>query len=72
MIDQMITFGPGDVEYNITFNVTDDIIALEPTETLMWNLELVTVVDRVSVSPYNTTTILIIDDDGESAVTYVP
>ena len=64
----MVTFGPNDTEIAITFNIVDDIIALEPTETLVWNLELVTVVDRASVSPYNSTTIMIIDDDGKKSL----
>jgi len=64
----MVTFGPNDTEIAITFNIVDDIIALEPTETLVWNLELVTVVDRASVSPYDSTTIMIIDDDGKKSL----
>ena len=67
----MITFGPNDTEAEISFNVTDDLIALEPTETLIWNLDLVTVVDRATVSPFNSTTILIVDDDGMCLFMYL-
>lgn len=61
----MITFGPDDTEVEISFNVTDDLIALEPTETLIFSLALVTMTDRASVTPFNTATILIVDDDGK-------
>ena len=60
----MITFGPNDTTAEIAFNLTDDTIALENTERLMWSLELVAVSSQAFVRPHNSVTILILDDDG--------
>jgi hypothetical protein len=62
-INQLI-FDPNVTEQVIDLTVFDDTIALERTENLLWDLSLVNVVDRVSVTPFNTTTVLIVDDDG--------
>ncbi len=59
-----LTFAPDDFQIAVNFSVVDDEIALEPTEILNWNLELVTLLDRVSISPFNGTLIQIIDNDG--------
>lgn len=65
VIDQIIIFGPQDTEIELSFDVTDDSIALEATEVLEWTLEIITITDRALVDPYNTTVINIIDDDGK-------
>ena len=65
VIDQVITFGPLDTEIDLSFNVSDDSIALEETEVLEWLLQIITTTDRALVDPYNTTMINIIDDDGK-------
>jgi hypothetical protein len=62
-INQLI-FDPNTTEQVINLNVFDDTVALERTENLLWDLSLVNVVDHVSVTPFNTTTVLIVDDDG--------
>ncbi len=59
-----LTFAPDDFQIAVNFSVVDDEIALEPTVILNWNLELVTLLDRVSISPFNKTLIQIIDNDG--------
>ena len=64
-IDQVITFGPNDSTVALNFNVIDDDITLEPTESFDWILELVTVVDRVSIEPFRRTNIQIMDDDSK-------
>ena len=63
-IDRQITFGPSDTSIPINFTVIDDLIALEPTEELMWSLQLVAPVERASVDPFNTVNLQIVDDDG--------
>ena len=67
----MITFRPEDTQINVTFAVLDDSIALEATESFDWSLTLITIVERASVSPYNTTNIQIMDDDGECILYFV-
>lgn len=64
-VDQTIVFTPTDTEMAITISVVDDSIALEPTESLLWNLELITVRDGVEISS-STSDVQIIDDDGRS------
>ena len=64
-IDQTITFGPSDTEFAINFTVADDSIVLEPTESFEWTLTLVTTINGVSIQPFSTTTISIMNDDGE-------
>lgn len=64
-VDRQIVFEPNVTERRIDFMVENDDIALEPTEILPWNLEIVGSVERASVDPYNTTNIQIVDDDGK-------
>ena len=64
-IDQIITFGPDDTEFAINFTVVCDLI---PNESFVWTLTLVSLIDRVTIEPFNTTTIHIIDNDGETTL----
>ncbi len=64
VITDVIVFGPDDTDAEISFNVTDDLIALEATERLEWSITLTSVTDRASVSPFDSTVVLIVDDDG--------
>ena len=63
-IDRTLVFAATDSEESVSFAVINDNIALEPTESIVWTLTLVTIRDRAGVDPFNTTNILIIDDDG--------
>jgi len=63
-IDRTLNFPANEAEISVSFIVRNDDIALEPTESLVWTLSLEGDNDRATVSPYNTTTIQIIDDDG--------
>ncbi len=63
-IDRTITFRPQDTEIAVNFTVVDDLIALEPTESFNWTLTLITVLNGITIEPYNRTTIAIMDDDG--------
>ena len=64
-MDRVLTFLPGETEKEISFMVVDDRIALEPTETLMWNLTMISPVEQGGViAPYGDALIQIIDDDG--------
>ena len=70
IVDRIIAFSPTDLEMSINFTVIDDNIALEPTEYLEWTLSLLTVRDRASISPFNTSNIVIVDDDGMSLLIF--
>ena len=61
---QTITFSPLDSEKSITFNIIDDLLALEPLERFMLDLAVATISDRILLQPYNRTNISIIDDNG--------
>ena len=63
IFNQTITFGPLDSEKAITFNITDDIIALEPPEK--FTLTLVTISDGIMLQPNDKTDITILDEDGK-------
>ena len=63
ILNQTITFGPLDSEKAITFNITDDIIALEPPERFVLILDVVTISDGIMLLD-DKTNITIIDDDG--------
>ena len=63
-VDRQITFPSTDSELAITFTLIDDSIALEPTEGLLWSLSLSTMTDRAQISPFNTSNVQIVDDDG--------
>ena len=65
-MDRNITFTPTDTDVSITFNVSDDSILFESTENLLLTLELITPMDRASISPFNTSSVVINDDDGMS------
>lgn len=62
-IDQQLALAPEDSQMCITFNILDDNIAIEETETFTWRLEIVTVIPGVRVGDFNTTVIGIMDDD---------
>ena len=64
-LNRLITFSPLDSEKSITFNITDDIIALEPPETFTLILTVVTISDGIMLQPNNKTDITILDEDGK-------
>ena len=58
-------FSPLESEKSITFNITDDLIALESPERFMLTLVVVTISDEIIIiQPNGRTDISIIDDDG--------
>lgn len=64
IVDTEITFTSMDTEMAITIDVIDDSIALELTESLLWTLTLITMRDRAEITPFNTSDVQIVDDDG--------
>ena len=63
-VDREINFTSTDSDKAITFTLIDDTIALEPTESLLWTLILITMRNGAEISPFNTSDIQIGDDDG--------
>ena len=66
----MVVFLPDEFEHCITFEVVDDEIALEESETLTWVLTLISSPVLVILGDNPTTDIVILDDDSESFVMY--
>ena len=64
-LNQSITFTPLDSEKAITFNITDDSIALEPPEKFTLTLTVVTSGDGIMLQPNNKTDITILDEDSK-------
>ena len=64
LIDETITFGPNDTKIPITFEITDDVIPLEPTEVFELSLNGTDTKYNLLLEPNNKTTINIVDDDG--------
>ena len=61
-IDRVLTFPPNISSVCINFNITDDTIALEPPEE--FTLELLRSDDPQLQLQINSTSIIIVDDDG--------
>ena len=49
----------------ITFNITDDLVALEDPEPYILDLQLITINPLISIGSPETTTVEILDDDGK-------
>ena len=49
----------------ISFNITDDPVALEDTELYLLRLELVTIDPLISIGPPAESSVAILDNDGE-------
>ena len=64
-IIQVLTFAPTEIDKCIQFPIADDDIALEPNETLVFQLVLSENVTDVLFSPFDVTYIIIQDDEGE-------
>ena len=62
-IDQVLTLAPTEAEKCVQFPIADDNIALEPEETLMFELNLTEVITGVFLGPINMTTIIIQDNE---------
>ena len=63
ILSKIITFNPLDSEKAITFNITDDSIALEPPENFALILTAVTIGDGLMLQPNDQTDISILDKD---------
>ncbi len=64
VIDQVLTYPPSETEHCISFPVEDDQIALEDVETLVFRLSLIDSVPGVQLGEFNTTFVMIMDNDG--------
>ena len=64
LINKTIIFGPNDTEIPITFEITDDVIPLEPTEEFELSLKGTDTEYNLLFEPNDKTTIYIVDDDG--------
>ena len=71
-INQVVVFLPEEFEQCITFEVMDDDIALEESETFTWELTLISTPVGVVLGDNPTTDIVILDDDRESIVICIP
>ena len=63
IIKQQLMFTPSESMECVEFPLDDDDIALEPNETLNFNLTRVTLKSWVAISSPNMTTVIITDDD---------
>ena len=61
----MLTFEPTDTQVCVIFLIQDDNIGLEPTENLTFIISVIGSVTGIDINPYNTTTVMIVDEDGE-------
>ena len=64
-ITQVLTFAPIETEKCVQFPIVDDDTALEPKETLVFQLVLSENVTDVLLSPFYMTYIIIEDDEGK-------
>ena len=64
-IDQQLTFDPDVSMICPEFPVQNDTIALEPVETLTFDLTLITVTPGASIGDPDVMEVMIKDDDGE-------
>ena len=65
-MDQELTFTPSEFLKCVDFPIDDDVIALEANETLTINLTRVTIKPGVVITPPETTSVIIVDDDGRN------
>jgi hypothetical protein len=68
-LNDIITFeagaGAADV-INVVINITDDLVALEATESYIATLEILgTPASRIAIGEFPMTTVSVLDDDGK-------
>ena len=67
-IDEIIIFEAGpsaDDVISIEINITDDLVALEATESYIATLEILgTPASRIQIGQFPTTNVSVLDDDG--------
>ncbi len=52
---------------NVVINITDDLVALEATESYIATLEILgTPASRIAIGEFPMTTVSVLDDDGKS------
>ena len=61
---QTLEFGPSDSEQCVNLEVQDDNVALEETEVFTLTLGIPAGQPRAGLGQYNTTTVMVLDDDG--------
>ncbi len=64
-IDQVLTFSPSETEICVSFPLADNNIALEEPDRLVFSLTLIDSRPGVQLGEFNTTSIIINDDDGQ-------
>ena len=72
-IDEIIIFEAGpsaDDVISIVINITDDLVALEATESYIATLEILgTPASRIEIGQFPTTNVSVLDDDGRFLAT---
>ena len=63
IIDEQLIFTPSESVKCVEFPLDDDDIALEPNETLIFNLTRITKKPWIIIVPPEMTTVIITDDD---------
>ena len=75
-IDEIITFEAGpsaDDVISIIINITDDLVALEATESYIATLEVLgTPASRIEIGEFPTTNVSVLDDDGRLLAQSIP